>query len=424
MAQIAQEFFLSSMLLALILGSWGLCKGVLRGAKSAFLPDFLLYILAGVLVKLLYNTAFPDGPPLFSKQNSTLVAIQFIALFLFMTPSCAGLSFERIGSNAKEVSSLVAGSVLAFMLALATVPFVDKIAPDPLFVDASENARMGHFLALSLGAMVTSLPFLTKILINHGLLKTPFGNSILLSACLVDILVWILFSITVSVFSGGTADVGYAALQVLYSVVLISIAFGAGILLLRFCVAIRPRNNWFDFPVTLLSSGAVVAFTVLLCLAPIVGMVIAGLVLGSVRNIIAPSISRLEKISVTFGAPVYFLCVGFSIELSTTLNFSMIAVFLLWTSVIKVGAVAFTTSFLRNPSSTSLNFGIAMNTRGGPGLVLAAASYSIGLVGITGFAAMTLASIITALLTDLHLKMVAKQRSKAEATAQHLTAEK
>jgi Kef-type K+ transport system membrane component KefB len=51
-----------------------------------------------------------------------------------------------------------------------------------------------------------------------------------------------------------------------------------------------------------------------------------------------------------------------------------------------------------------LGFGIAMNTRGGPGLVLAAASYSAGLVSITGFMALTLTSILTAVMTDLYLR--------------------
>lgn len=419
MAHIAQEFFSSSLFLVLILCSWGFCRALLRGAQSIFLPDFLLYILAGVLAKALYSAIFPGGPPLFEKQNATFVTVQFIALFLFMTPSCAGLRFDRTGSHAKEVGSLVAGSVLAFLLGLLTVPFIDQIAPDPLFSDASENSRMGHFLALSLGAMVTSLPFLTKILINNGLLKSAFANSILMSACLVDILVWIIFSVAVSVFLSAGADVSSAAWQILRAMLLISLALGAGIFLARLCVAIVPRNNWSDFLFTLAASGSVVGFTTILGLAPILGMVVAGLVVGSVRDRIAPGIVSLEKISVSLGAPVYFLCVGFSIDLSTSLNFVSIVVFLLWTSAIKIGAVAFTTSFLRHPSSTSLDFGIAMNTRGGPGLVLAAASYSVGLVGITGFAAMTLASILTALVTDLHLKAVIKQRSKAGATPAH-----
>jgi Kef-type K+ transport system membrane component KefB len=418
-AYIAQELFAASVLFALILCSWSLCKAFLRGAQSVFLPDFLLYILAGALVKLLYGAAFPAGPPLFSNQNSPLVSVQFMALFLFITPNCAGLRVERLGENAKEVISLVAGSVLAFLLALGTVPFVDRIAPDPLFIDAGENARLGHFLALSLGAMVTSLPFLTKILCNNGLLKSAFGSSILLSACLVDILVWVLFSIAVSIFLTGVTDVSSAAWQIFRALALISFALGAGIVLARFYVAAGAASKWRAFPFPLFVAGGFMAFTTFLGLAPIVAMVITGLVIGSVRGHIPAAVERMEKISANLGAPVYFVCVGFSLNVSTTLNFAMIIVFLLWTSAVKIGAVAFTTSFLRYPSSTSLSFGIAMNTRGGPGLVLAAASYSIGLVGITGFTAMTFASVITALITDLHLKTVTKQRSKAGAASAH-----
>lgn len=415
MVQIVQELCFFSISAVLLLCSWGLVRVLLRTVQSVLLPDFLVYITAGVLVNLLYSAAFPNGPSLLPGQNKTFAAIQFVALFLFMMPSCASLHFERIGDHAKEVGSLVGGSILAFLLALATAPFIDRIAPDPLFINADEHSRMGHFLALSLGAMVTSLPFLTKILINNGLLKSAFGNSILISACLVDILVWIIFSIAVSVFSSGEADVGSAALQILRAVLLVLIALGVGIFLARLCVAALPDESRFDFLFILAVSGILLGLAVLIGLAPIVGMVVAGLAIGSIRDRIAPGIRSLEKTSANLGAPVYFLCVGFSINLSASFSFTTVVVFLLWTTVVKVGAVVFSTSFLRHPSATSLDFGIAMNTRGGPGLVLAAASYSIGLVGISGFAAMTLASIVTALTTDLYLKTVTKRFLQASA---------
>ena len=383
---------------------WGLCRMCLKGPQSALLPDFLLYICAGFLVKTVCGTFFPDSMALLTKQNDSFVAIQFVALFFFMTPSCANLSFEGLGSHAKEVGSLVTGCVLAFLLALLSAPAIAKFAPDPLFVDADENTRFAHFLVLSLGTMVTSIPFLTKILLGNGLLKSRFGKSLLLSACIVDVVVWIIFSIALSISSSGGADIGTAGWQILRAIALIGLTLGIGIPLVRWGAAALQRNSWLDFLFALAVAGGTLAFTMLVGLEPIVGMVLAGLVAGSARDHIAEGLDRLEKLAATFGAPVYFICVGFSINLTTTPNFAMIVVFLLWTSAVKIGSVAVTTGFLRQPSWSSLGFGIAMNTRGGPGLVLAAASYSAGLVSITGFMALTLTSILTAVMTDLYLR--------------------
>lgn len=404
MAQIPQYLSTLTMTLATIAFCWVVCRVLLKATQSAFLPDFLLYICIGFLAKTVCDTLLPDGTVLFSKQNSSLGAIQFLALFLFMTSSCATLRFTGMGRHAKEVGSLVAGCILAFLLALLSAPFVDRFAPDPLFVDSGESIRLAHFLVLSLGAMVTSIPFLTKILLNNGLLTSRFGNSLLLSACLVDILVWIIFSIAISMSSGGEADIGTAGGQVLRAVALIGLTLGIGMPFARLGAAAFGRTNWGDFLLGLAISAGTLLFTSAVGLAPIVGMVLAGLVVGATRNHTAGRIDYLQKIATTLGAPTYFICVGFGINLLTTLNFTMIAVFLVWTSAIKIASVAFTTSFLRQSSWSSLGFGIAMNTRGGPGLVLAAASYSAGLVGITGFMALTLTSILTAVMTDFYLR--------------------
>ena len=383
---------------------WGLCRLFRKGSQLALLPDFLLYICAGFLVKTVCDTFLPDSMALLSKENDIFVAIQFAALFFFMTPSCANLRFEGLGSHAKEVGSLVTGCVIAFFLALISAPAIAKFAPDPLFVDVDENTRFAHFLILSLGTMVTSIPFLTKILLSNGLLKSRFGKSLLLSACIVDVMVWIIFSIALSIPSSGGANIGTAGWQILRAIALMGLTLGVGIPVARWGAAALQRNSWLDFFFALAVTGGTLAFTMLVGLEPIVGMVLAGLVAGSARHHIAEGLDHLEKLAATFGAPVYFICVGFSINLTITPDFAMIVVFLLWTSAVKIGSVAVTTGFLRQPSWSSFGFGIAMNTRGGPGLVLAAASYSAGLVSITGFMALTLTSILTAVMTDLYLR--------------------
>jgi Kef-type K+ transport system membrane component KefB len=50
---------------------------------------------------------------------------------------------------------------------------------------------------------------------------------------------------------------------------------------------------------------------------------------------------------------------------------------------------------------TSLNFGIAMNTRGGPGIVLASIALSAGIINETFYVTLILAALLTSLFSGM-----------------------
>ena len=53
------------------------------------------------------------------------------------------------------------------------------------------------------------------------------------------------------------------------------------------------------------------------------------------------------------------------------------------------------------PGAVSWNYAVAMNTRGGPGIVLASVAFDFGIVDQRVFVALVLAAIITSLLTGV-----------------------
>src|SRR5690606_21486530 len=55
--------------------------------------------------------------------------------------------------------------------------------------------------------------------------------------------------------------------------------------------------------------------------------------------------------------------------------------------------------------SRSFDYGIAMNTRGGPGIVLASVTHAAGIIDDRMFTALVLASIITSLATGCWLRL-------------------
>ena len=396
-----------------LLLAWIVSLQIIRRTRSRLLPGFLVFMAVGFVVRTLAEAGLGEEAMGRIAAHPLLAALQSSGLFLLVTPSCTGLRLAGLGSRALEVFGLVLGALLAFVMALLVVPMVHLIAPDPDFRDASGHILQAHFLALSLGAMVTSLPFLTKIMIDAGLLRTTFAQNLLLAACIVDILVWIIFSLTVTLLADGRTEFGMAALYFFKSVCAIlslsAAGFGFGVALSAIgrgagFAATGSGAGRRDMPVILFVSAFVIWVSTIVGLKAVVGMVAAGLVIGLLRERAVLRTESFEALSDRIGSPLYFILVGFGLNLDAQMDLYAILAFVVWTSLVKIGAVAFVMGVLRMRAAQSLDFGIAMNTRGGPGLVLAAASYSTGLIGLTGFAAMTLASIATAIFTDIYLK--------------------
>lgn len=58
--------------------------------------------------------------------------------------------------------------------------------------------------------------------------------------------------------------------------------------------------------------------------------------------------------------------------------------------------------------SSSFNLSVAMNTRGGPGIILATIAYDLGIIGEAFFITLVLTSIITSLFSGLWFRWVLK----------------
>jgi Kef-type K+ transport system membrane component KefB len=334
-----------------------------------------------------------------------LKAVQFLSLYLLMFTSCSGLRFTLLREQSTSIALLVAASILAFGIALTTVSFLDRLAPNPDMVGLSGGARSAYLLVFCLGVMVCSIPFLTKIFISAGLHRSKFASNVLLAACFVDVIVWAIFAVAIGLRNGGAADFSAATTEVLISTGLFFLAIGVGIVLVN--VVERQFSNLTPAKLMLATlglSGGIITLTAMFEIGTLLGMMIAGLVVGTKPRLFGRSIASLEHLSTRVGTPLYFTCVGFGISFSMEVGLWTVVVFFFWSSMIKVGTLTLASLLVVRGTERPLDYGMALNTRGGPGLVLAAASYAEGLIGMTGFFALTAASIVTAIGTDLYMR--------------------
>ena len=99
--------------------------------------------------------------------------------------------------------------------------------------------------------------------------------------------------------------------------------------------------------------------------------------------------------------PVYFALVGLKIDLPSDLDIGFTLGFIAVSSVIEIGCVVLATRLAGRDMLTSVNFGFAMNTRGGPGIVLASVALGAGIINETFYVTLVLAALLTSLFSGM-----------------------
>ena len=117
----------------------------------------------------------------------------------------------------------------------------------------------------------------------------------------------------------------------------------------------------------------------------------------------------IAKFGEGFFIPIYFCLVGFQLNLVSEFNPYLFLVFFLVTSIIKVFSVTLPLKVLKMPLSMAFNFGVCMNTRGGPGIVLATLAYGAKIIDQNLFSILVLSSLLSSVITGV---LVSREKNK------------
>jgi Kef-type K+ transport system membrane component KefB len=237
--------------------------------------------------------------------------------------------------------------------------------------------------------------------------SSRFSQVVLTAAAIQDIILWIVVSLALAVQQEqvgtpigiapvviGTAM--FAALSIL--VVPGMLRFGG-----RFIVPRSPEGSLLGY--TLLVCLVLVSLASVLKVNIVFGALLAGLTIGRLPA------SRLDQVkenitnlAVWFFVPIYFALVGLQMNLPANFNAKLIFGFFLMSSVVKILSVAMMVRFTRLSAIQALDYGVTMNARGGPGIVLASVTFASGIIDESLFVALVLTSMLTSLLTGMWLR--------------------
>ncbi|MEI2297444.1 cation:proton antiporter [Ensifer sp. MJa1] len=335
----------------------------------------------------------------FPAQGALLTAFYWFGLVLLMFTAGFKVQTDGGGGAGRIVTALVVGTLM--------IPFALGYAGASLFADTQLGDPFAFKLVMGIAAAVTSIPVISRIFLDLGLMGTPFARNVIGAATIQDLILWTILAVATAVQHGEAANAAGIG-----RVVVITLGFVVASLFFAPAVvrALRHRviGKFNEAPFT--------GYTMLLCLVFVavasllnVNIVFAALVAGLVMarfpsRHLAPVKQHIADIAIWFFVPIYFALVGQRLNLVHEFDVGLTALFICLSTTIKLVSCTFAARTAERDWGRALDYGVAMNTRGGPGIVLASVSHAAGIIDGRMFTALVLASILTSFATGLWLR--------------------
>jgi len=326
----------------------------------------------------------------FEAQPALLSTFYWLGLILLMFTAGFRVRPELPAPERRLVACLVASSVF--------LQFPIGFMAAPLFADGRTGDPLAFAIVIGIAVAVTSIPVISRIFMDLGAIESGFARVVLAAASVQDLLLWVALAVATGIqpgSAGGADKLQVAGITVVFA--LASVALGPP--LLRH--AGRMTGGRF-------TEASLTGYTLLVCLIfvamasligvnVIFGALLAGLIIGRFPAAAFAQVKqRIADISLWFFVPIYFALVGHSLEVARDADAFLILGFLLASSAAKLASVVVAARVAGSDWRQALDFGMAMNTRGGPGIVLASVAHASGIVDDRMFLALLLASVLTA----------------------------
>ena len=280
-------------------------------------------------------------------------------------------------------------------------------------------------LVFVLAIAVTSIPVISRIMFDLGILETAFARIVLAVAVLEDVLVYVVLAIALGLVAASSGDqIGVPAVlgirpgstaSVVFHVVATLAFLGLALWLgpplyrraLRFRFNLVRRGSQIGFQLVFMLGLTVIA--VLLGVVPLFGAFVAGIVVGaSSGERVAEARETIRTFSFAFFIPLYFAMVGLRLDLVRSFSPLFFVLFFAVACAAKYASVWMGARLAGESAAGSRNLAAALNARGGPGIVLASVALGAGIIDQNLYACLVLLAILTSLAAGSWLGAVVR----------------
>ncbi len=347
-----------------------------------------------------------------------------LLLLMFMTGTEIRSIFHR--RERKTITSVfVTGMVLPFLAGIGILQIIDQQS-----LWGPNGNTTSFLLVFAIAMAVTSIPVISRIMHDLGILDTDFARVVLGVAVLEDIVLYIVLAIAVG-YAGGTAGSlfglpaalgieGGTGTDMAYHV-LATVAF------LAFGLILGPRAyRWMGrLELNLIRRASPVAyqltFMILVTIAGLFlgvqaffGAFVAGLVVGASGGLSGSESSEatlaIKGFALAFFIPIYFAVIGLTLDLVHGFSLAFFVLFLVVACAVKSVSVYVGARAAGENNTSSWNLAIAMNARGGPGIVVASTAFAAGIIDQPFYAVLVLLAVVTSLLAGSWLERIPRDR--------------
>jgi Kef-type K+ transport system membrane component KefB len=257
---------------------------------------------------------------------------------------------------------------------------------------------------------ITSIPVISKIFIDLGIINTSFAKIVLATATLHDIILWVAVAIATGLVSS-TSALSYSKI---ISTVLITIIFFMFTLFAmpkltklingtRYNLLLKSSPSGYIIFICFLFSAVASVLEVNI----VFGAFLAGIVVGAMpHEKFEKAKENIKDISLAFFVPIYFAVIGLKLDLIYHFDMLFFLGFLLFAITFQTVGTLIALKLAKEDWLSSLNIAVAMNARGGPGIVLATIAFDLGIINQTFFVTLVLLALVTCLLAGRWFKFV------------------
>lgn len=363
--------------------------------------------------------------------TAVLGAIYQLGQLLLMY--CAGATLRSHRRRGEwRVTSLIAlvGNVIPFTAGAA---FLLVLNPGGLIGTAENHTSL--LIVFACGIAVTSIPVISRILADLGLMKTSFARIVLTVALIDDVILYVLLSIAVGLVATSSSD-GFALPSLLsihpgsalsdsyYVIVSVAIfglplAFGRSFVerlgALRF--NILGRSNALAFQVVFMM--VLTSLALFLGISPIFGAFVAGILAGTLTTSneqgatvsidAARAQATIQSFSFAFFIPIYFAVVGLKLDLIRQFDIPFFALFLVYACVVKAVSVFAGARLAGEQRYSAINLAMALNARGGPAIVMASVAFDAHIISQKFYVDLVLLALVTSMMAGAWLDRVLRR---------------
>ncbi|EAJ5698964.1 cation:proton antiporter, partial [Campylobacter lari] len=350
-----------------------------------------LYIVAPELITQIFLNFQEQGKILNTFYQLGLIFLMFIAGFNTQ------INFEK--QNIKIISILFLGAT--FIPIVLGYFFIDYFKDS--FIGEKGN-DLSFSLVFLIAIAVTSIPVISKIFFDIGIIKTRFASIVLTTSTIQDLFLWILLNVAINASTSNSFSIE----NNLWTAFITIILFIFVKILANIVSKIRFHFESIDF--FTLSFVLLFLAIALLNIVHINPMYTSFLVGFLIKNTLQNSLELKERItsisdfSFSCFIPIYFALIGIQLNVIHEFSFIMFVMFCLLACVLEFFGSYISLLSLKISNISRVNFAITMNARGGPGIVLASVAFYYQIINTNFFTTLILTTLFSSMLAGYWLR--------------------